>query len=512
MLAISIILFIYVAFLLLIGSYDIGFFDKAFKILAKLYASNGFVPYKDFAVVYPPGNFLLFGKLISYTTESESNFVFLLIYTSIIVLSVFLLAKIKAPKKLNVYELALLFLFNAFILRIFGSTLSRVFLMVALFVSIYVFEKKTLSGYVLLITTYFVGFWFRWDWLLMFLVLKWLVLILTFIYYLVVRRLNFEVGNSSSIRKFLLITVVSTCGGLLGLLSLYIYLANLEVVGIAYEFFVVIPSMLTKTFRNLPLPWPKLPTHPDSIFYINIIFVGFLIYEFIKHLLNSWRVKKIDINRFISDILFIGLILSFLPYALGRSDWAHFIPMLYVLGLVWLIKEVLRGGYSFARSVVVLVLFLPLVGWILTNPGFLKPSSQLGEKSIQAQNNDCKTVVDDINPSTVFVGRLTYERYLYNITSLYLIYPDVKPATRFITEEPGVQSSCKYGEMVVEDLKNAEKPIVAFLEEGVHPPENVEMLSMTSCRKIEDYLENASFEEIGECVSYGLRFKIRLYD
>lgn len=503
----SIAFYIYIIFLFVTVSYRIDFFDKTMAILAKIYSAQGFIPYKDFAVVYPPGNFLLFGKLFHYSSEPESNFIFIIIYLFIIGISIYILNKLLGRK--DYFKLSLFIILNAFILRVYGENFSLVLVTLISLSSLY-FLKTGIKKYLfLLLPLYLFGVWFRWDWLIALAGVQWVILLVLLLFLLAQKDKVKKI--TKYIKRELFVATMSVVGAFGGVLTLYVYLTNLGVLSTAYEFFIVIPMMLTRTFRNLPLPPPKLPTNPDSTVYIAFIVIVLLIINLIKNFIEKFKGGKSSMLDLIVNISLIFYTLIFLPYTLGRSDWFHFIPIWYMTGLSFVLINMWNRDLIKLKNIMLVLFFIPQISWIINDPGFTNPQSMFGEKIINLQNDDCKKIVENIKPESILVGRISYQKYLYNITSLYFIFPDVKPATPFIAEEPGIQSSCKYGAQVASYLEKAQQPLIAFLEKGSHPNESKYTEQMSSCGKVESFLESGKYEKIGDCESYGLPFEVRLY-
>ena len=121
-------------------------------------------------------------------------------------------------------------------------------------------------------------------------------------------------------------------------------------------------------------------------------------------------------------------------------------------------------------------------------------------------------LVKNIYAESIFVGRKSYEKYLWNNASLYLTRPDLKPASSYITEEPGIQNVCKFQNIIVDELNVSPKPMIVTLELHEEKPENKATTNMKSCGLIERYLEYESYRLIGYCRSDNKDYEIRLYN
>jgi hypothetical protein len=132
--------------------------------------------------------------------------------------------------------------------------------------------------------------------------------------------------------------------------------------------------------------------------------------------------------------------------------------------------------------------------------------------SINNNINECKILTSNINLRSIFVGRKNYDRFSYNNAMLYFTYPNIKPATSFISDEPGLQNSCKYGKIIAHQLNKAEKPMLVFIDANNQPAENDLMESMNSCNKIEEYLNSSQYLSKGYCSANKNTYEIRLYE
>lgn len=449
----SAMFFIYTVFLQLIGSYDLNYFDGAVQLASQNYTALGLTPYKDFAVVYPPGTFLLSGKLLPFKSIVEVNVFFTIIFVGLFA------AAVKLFNKLNPQFGYVMWLANGFLLRIFDARGALPYVMLETIVLLVLCKKK---WQLLVMSAVFV--WLRWDWLLFFLPFA---------------------------------GVWAAAGYLIGVLALAGYLVATGVWGIGWEFIVYIPMMLTGYFRDLPIPPFAFDIHPNLLIYVSgamLLIIGLKLRSKLKDYL-----------------VFLGFVGIFVPYALGRSDWVHFVGVWMATAFWWtFVCRDLKVRWMWSTASIILF-FIPLGGWYARGVKSFEPTVNKVQITLDEQISNCRELVKGENPKSIFVGRLTYQRYLYNVAALYLAYPKVKPATRFIMEEPGIQNSCKYGGMAVADLEGAGRPMLAYLEKGLHEAENEAMAKMESCGKMESFLQAHEFAKIGGCTAYNKEFEVRVY-
>jgi len=509
-LAFSIAFFFYNILLYIIGSYEIDYFDGALKLLTKIYASKGLVPYKDFSVVYPPGMFLIFGKIFHYRSIIQNNFVTSIGYIFLFILSLTLIKNISKRKWSTLLALSASSLYFSIIVRLFGNSDAYSMILSILSVLVYyksIYSKKSLY-LILNFLIYFIGVWFRWDWLLIAFLLEILILILISII-----PSRYFIKQNKQIRKNILKTTVSSATGFItGVFLLSYYLYSTDVIENAYTFIVSIPIQLTSSYRDLPLPFPKHPLKPEMIFYISSLLLLLIVYKSARYFLTRLRSKKVYVAELAIALLLLSFSLVFIYYALGRSDWPHFIPLWFYTGMVTIVlclKLKLIGNKIY---LLLLLSFFPLAGWYLKATKSYLPRYNHAQNVIDINIADCKNLVSKIYANSIFVGRIKYEKYLWNNEALYLTRTDIPPATSFITEEPGIHNSCKYGEKIMKELQNSKKPMLALLNKKQQEGENQFTNNMTSCGRIEYYLNENYYRALGNCVSYDSEFEVRLYE
>src|SRR5262249_29828438 len=82
---------------------------------------------------------------------------------------------------------------------------------------------------------------------------------------------------------------------------------------------------------------------------------------------------------------------------------------------------------------------------------------------------------------------------------LYLMRPDLRPATPFISDNLGVQSSCALGSRVATDLILAPRPLVIVLDTEPWSTESNLSPERTSCGKIEAIMAAMPAVVLGTC-------------
>ena len=109
------------------------------------------------------------------------------------------------------------------------------------------------------------------------------------------------------------------------------------------------------------------------------------------------------------------------------------------------------------------------------------------------------------------MGRSKYTNYIINYAYIYLINPKIKPATEYISDEPGLQNNFYDGKRIADELKTAEKPMLVFLDNHHQWKEPNKSLNMSSYGNIETWLSKNKFKEIGICSVQDRNFEVRIY-
>jgi hypothetical protein len=306
------------------------------------------------------------------------------------------------------------------------------------------------------------------------------------------------------------IFIAGTLGFLLGLVVLLLFLISQDALVEGYDFIVNIPSLIIMPYRKLPFPSFRfrplislLPYMTMLVFFFYFLFILYSLKEVLKK-------KSLDLKHIV--LIIPSLIsLSLIPYVLGRSGINHFIPLWFYLVCVAAIYNSITIK-SKIIMISLIILFLPFVTLYKNNINILIPMfNRLGDQ-IKSSIEDCRTSSINVKPKTIFVGRKSYTDYIYNNAILYFIYPNAKPATTYISDEPGLQNSCKYGSIIAKQLSHAKKPMIAYLETTKHPSEPNLSSSLVSCGNIEEYLSNTTYTRLGNCHLDKSSYEIRLYE
>lgn len=488
----SICFFVYFFFLLATSSLPMNEFDGALRLLSQYYTSSGLIPYKDFGVVYPPGYFLLLGKIIPYVSIFQRNMIFTAIYG--IIYFYFIRAFVETlggqkdenyrNLKLSIFLISLTLVTNLFF---YYDLLSILILPIFLYI-IYLYDKNKIPLFIYIIFT-IIPF-IRWD----FAVIVLAISIASFIFeHYITKKYN-------SSRKFLKII---TCI-LLGFLLLILYLFKKKIAYPAFDFIVNIPAIVLKPYRYLPIPQFKIRPFENMMFYTtSILFLSYyyLIYRLIRNNLKIY--PKYHLTK--SVIISIILLISILPYTFSRISFSHIVPLWYLLIISYLLVPLKLNKLSYFA---IIISFIPFITFYKNNYKSLIPKLNNTENIYNENSKEC-AIFKYTDAKSVFIGRTSYDLYDYSNAYLYYLYRNLKPATAYISDEPGLQDSCIYGSVIKNELLSSVKPMLSFL--STNPQIGFPNKKLSSCGKIEEFLKNNSFEILGNCSSYGFEYEVRLY-
>ena len=126
---------------------------------------------------------------------------------------------------------------------------------------------------------------------------------------------------------------------------------------------------------------------------------------------------------------------------------------------------------------------------------------------IDINENTCK--FDDTYKS-IFVGNDSKSNNAINHPYIYLINSHIKPATRYITDEPGYQNNPNVCKTIISDLEKAQKPLLLIMStNNTHNFSSSELFSY--CENLNSYIE--STKVFGKCTIDKNNYKLRVsYD
>jgi hypothetical protein len=497
----------YTLYLIAIGAFPISNFDGALQLLSQIYTSNGYIPYQDFGVVYPPWHFILVGNLFPFISFSSRNVLYAISYGLLIMTGYSVLITYIVQKKDKYIASTIFFFINAIILRVFGATnafaiLTFMVVCISSFAYTVTQNKKllwvlfTFSALIVLM---------RWDWITVLCIgdVGSCVLLVLLNWW---KKGEFKKWTTTQLKM----TGAIVSGYAFGVLVLFVYLDRLHVTKEAIDFFVTIPISVIGPYRKLPMPGFVSPLDGNSLLYICLLLIGAIGFETYQ----LWG-KRSKSERYKMLYLLGNMALFLLPvfsYSLRRPTLSFFLPIFYILGMVWIFFHT-----HFKRNVIWFLLFfvtilpIPIRGWYLLDMKIYNPVPNVMTDEMNVKSSDCIDIAKEIPATTMFVGRRSYEQFWVSNPSLYLQFLHLKPASSYISDEPGLQNSCEYGKKIADELAKAEKPMLTFLDFNDQKPDSPAIHAMTSCKMIEEYLYSSDYTEIGRCTSYDTEYMVRVY-
>lgn len=449
-------------------------FDGALRFIAENAVRQGWTLYRDISIVYPPGYALFFGLFSPELKQSVAA----LLLICLVCVCVYALKKMF---QCSLYDWRISFFLLVSALwyqQIPGDTFAVPFVMSLIILMKWGINRIQANSSVLIVLISAALVFCRWDFPILLFFLSGGVAMYELLF--LKKRVMFNV---------LLPLGVGTALGFGGLM---LFAISQQTISQAFESIFIIPAQVILPFRSLPLPVPwHAPRMFNSLLYVSCaIWVILVFVQKRKHI--------IDLFLLLSPVIF-------LPYATGRADWPHALPLLSLIVLVYICSSlqnvILKTGLG-------IVLLLYLVKLLL--PNTIEHVSAYKEVSQRIQA--CSTLVSQTQAKSIFVGRDQYDHYIFNTAALYLARPDLQPATPYISDEPGLQNSCLYGERIGQQLLGASKPMLSFIEQGEQPAEPNATRNMRSCGKIEEVVHTMPYDLIGTCEAYDQVFDVRLYN
>ena len=456
-------------------------FDDALKLLVSLYTSNGFIPYNDFAFVYPPGQIIL-NSLIQTDVQLE----FKLLALSALLLSLPPVVYILYTTR-SLYYAGIVVLLLTINLNIPANPYSET-LWITLVVFLFAYAanpgKRMLAA--LFLISFFL-FTLRWDRIIFLTVLFSASLLINSFF-----QKKKNLINQTSLQKLTGMFLFSS------IMGLYFIAAYLLILGINLDkasYFIFAVPFKIAAFRALPLFSSDVLSHGKIIYFFLLMLVP-LILKFI----NRTKSQKLQLP----DLLAVILPLSVLPNSLGRIDIPHALPLITALTLVY-------SYYALKNEIFFKIgLFLMILYIFHTFQLFILPN-QKSHGPYDSQIQQCKYKVKNLKYNSLFVGRNSYSHFVISYSNLYLVDPSKKPASSYISDEPGLQNTCEDGKIISQELTSSQKPILAFIETSKQKKEPNLSSSMKSCEFIENWLKSHEFEKLDECRVENAEFEIRLY-
>lgn len=484
------------------SEYYIGFYDGIHRLLPHFYIRQGLIPYRDFDHGYAPGLFILIGKIIPFTSIIQRNMILAGITLGCTGIGLFLVCRLMHTGTQKIIAASVYLMLTMLVVHhlAWSDPLSVVIVSVVFLLSIsllFVHGKKKYVSVGITVTSGILMF-LRWDWILSFGLFLGLA---GYVYHRMDRFLRHR-GHKVSMVYWHLIQSVWAGIGIGGvLLLLYLWSIGAFFEGIDSIFLKQI--VLNAQYRHIPLSALMQYTN-EAVFLLHVLF------SCVASAVVTFRLRNRISHTHIPVVLIIYAgIASQIPYALSRVDTVHLIPLISLFGIGSVVLYKLTSSY-WHLIVVGVLLGVMLRG--STTLRVTKPDINAFDREIAQSIQDCKNAVPrHISYRSLFVGRENYDRITSSIGSLYLINPNIPPASAYTFDVPGIQTSCKYAGDIVNQLTRAAKPMLAFLDLTDFDPENEAIATLKSCGKVESFLRTRPYTTIGTCRAFSHQFVIRSY-
>jgi hypothetical protein len=450
-------------------------FDSALFKLQFVYPTLGFEPYKDFFFIYPFGPSLIsiFTHKLTYGLVNPLNLIWIIHF----ILQIILVKKILQNNITTVSKIPFLYLTLIVETLIYAKLGSEPFSLILTFATLIEFYKSYKNNKIYLSTFIFPTLlvFFKWERLLF-------CTLIILLFFIIRRSSNFS-RKYSSLIKILLTSIISF---LLLLLSFYLFDPDNFKNILTYVF--IDPFIIAK-YRSLPFVINKPILSAYNLYYFVLIFYGIFF----------WILFFTEVNY--KKIFFYCVGLSLLPPTFSRSDVGHFIPFYFssfflIYSLPSFVDKYL-AKYSDNLLFIIKLLSLFVIAFfyitVLNN---------------QPLKNSCANLVFKSKPKSIFVGNSQYDRFNINFPLLYLNYSHLKPATKYISDEPGLQNSCAIQDEIINDINLAPKPTIFFINNTLLTDKN-NSVSYVNCKKIEEYLISNT-KIIGKCNLSDYNLDIRI--
>ena len=439
-------------------------FDSALFKLQLLYPAVGFKIYEDFVSIYPLGP-----TLISiFITKLTKGFVdpLNLVWLFHLFLQLLLVKNIIQANLVNETKISFLYLFLIFETLIYAKLGGEPFSLILTFITLIeffkVYQNNKISLQTLIYPTMLI--FFKWDRLLFCGFVFGVFLMMCKIKKINVMHLN-----------LIKITIISIASFIFLFLSLYIFNPSNFFNTIRYIF--IDPFIIAK-YRSLSFDFNQPIFSAYNIYYV-LLFLYLCIF---------WFLMNTKANS--EKVFFYCMGLSLIPPTFSRSDIGHFIPFYFssfflLYSLPYFIDEYLTKYFD------KLVLLIKSLSIILVTC-FLAV-----EMKAPLLVNTCAKLKFDDKPKSIFVGNAQYDSFFINFPLLYLNYLYLKPATKYISDEPGLQNECSIQDEIITDFSKAPKPTIFFINKTLLIDKNNKN-TYSNCKKIEEYIASST-KIIGRC-------------
>lgn len=454
---INLILIIFVNIFAIFYQNQVGLFDSSIYQLQMEYARNNYVIYEDFSLLYPPGIYILSNIFIIFEPMISINTLIWIIHFLQNIIIFYLVSN--KIEKYKLFVVVYILMETIFFVVVGTEPLSLNFGVI--FLLLIYKEKFTHIQLIKLSVLLIIMFLLRWDRA---------IYIIASLFIYVIYTNHHKLVNSLSITKLFLLSLVSF---LISQSIIYFTVGNYSFIDYIY-----LDALNIHNGRTLSLSFNLL----HLIYFILISSYILFLFKFLK--------KGIKEHQ----LLFLLIGLHLLPYTFSRPDLSHIVP--FFLTSIFFIALLFNKEIKYRlRNMPILVLIAGI------------SVSLLYLNKIDINENTCK--FDDTYKS-IFVGNDSKSNNAINHPYIYLINSHIKPATRYITDEPGYQNNPNVCKTIISDLEKAQKPLLLIMStNNTHNFSSSELFSY--CENLNSYIE--STKVFGKCTIDKNNYKLRVsYD
>ena len=183
---------------------------------------------------------------------------------------------------------------------------------------------------------------------------------------------------------------------------------------------------------------------------------------------------------------------ALLPYTFSAANnLVHFLPLSVLVMVMSLIALTLWRSPASRRLLLIAlgVVALPILSIALHDAPGIVPQADIHLRKARELTAGCTDLFPP-DARSIFLGPGNYP-------VLYLMRPNLRPATPFINDDLGVQSSCALGSRIATDLMRAPRPLVVVRDTKPWSAENI--THETSCGRIEAVMAIMPATSLGTC-------------
>jgi hypothetical protein len=470
----------------------IGALDEGLVLVGAERVLNGEIPYKDFFLMYTPGQiyalaffFKVFG--ISITTERAYD----IIIKSLLSISIFLIIRFYAPKAFGLIGWAISLIWITFsVFPAYPAYSSLLFIYISIYFLLLHMKQSKLHFIIFSAISIVCSVLFRHDFgaLITFVIL----------FILLIRKISKEEPSWVPLILYIL-------SGIIASLPFFIYFLLNSDITLMIRDLIIFPVKEFPKYQSIPYPFLSRNTLP---FYV---FPAILLFGILSSLIFLKRKTDNTLTHGILLISLCGIVLF--NQVRVRSDFVHLLPValtsiLLASILLYTVPKVL--SLTKRQTSIIIIAFITIFSITLYNPIYRKFPYLRIRYTIENLNpdierakytklsHDLKNVVTYIKNNTykdeyIFVGVKNHDKLIFNHTIIYFLAERNCP-TKYHEFNSGLTNTLEIQEEIINELKA--KPVrLAVLTPGWHEEPNLSKVD-TKIDLLDNYiLDNFELKE-----------------